>query len=192
MVYVRGERVGFGEPAFVKKVQGNGIYAIKMVGSSRGKFRKAGWKSLFKQGSVNKNVAVDFGARVRGVSFSSSSCSSFFSMSLPFSLQFIFLSSILSLILTFPLILAFAFVFFFSFVFVFFICLCLFYLSLSFLFVFVILFVFVFVFVVAVVFVFVLFFAFVIVCVIVCVIHRCNGAKSVPMDRVRLWLIVEG
>ena len=49
--YVRGERIGFGEPAFVKKVEGNGVYAIKMVGSSRGKFRKVGWRSLFKDGS---------------------------------------------------------------------------------------------------------------------------------------------
>ncbi len=30
--YVRGERVGFGEPTFVKKVEGNGVYAINMVG----------------------------------------------------------------------------------------------------------------------------------------------------------------
>ncbi len=26
-------------PAFVKRVEGNGLYAIKMVGSNRGKFR---------------------------------------------------------------------------------------------------------------------------------------------------------
>ncbi len=48
--YVRGDRIGFGEPAFVKKVEGNGVYAIKMVGSSRGKLRKVGWRSLFKDG----------------------------------------------------------------------------------------------------------------------------------------------
>jgi hypothetical protein len=37
-----------------------------MVGSTRGKFRVAEWKSLFKQGSLNKNVAMGHGARVRG------------------------------------------------------------------------------------------------------------------------------
>ena len=51
--YVRGERIGFGEPAFVKRVEGNGVYAIKMVGSMRGKFRIVGWNSLFKDGSFN-------------------------------------------------------------------------------------------------------------------------------------------
>jgi hypothetical protein len=37
-----------------------------MVGASRGKFRMCGWKSLFKDGSFNKNVARRDGARVRG------------------------------------------------------------------------------------------------------------------------------
>ena len=64
--YVRGERLGFGEPAFVKKVVGNGVYAIKMVGSFRGKFRNVGWRSLFKDGSFNKKGARGDGARVRG------------------------------------------------------------------------------------------------------------------------------
>ena len=64
--YVRGERIGFGEPAFVKKVQGNGMYAIKMVGSCRGKFRIVGWRSLFKDGSFNKKGVSGDGARVRG------------------------------------------------------------------------------------------------------------------------------
>jgi hypothetical protein len=64
--YVRGERIGFGEPAFVKRVEGKGVYAIKMVGSMRGKFRIVGWKSLFKDGSLNKKVASRDGARVRG------------------------------------------------------------------------------------------------------------------------------
>ena len=54
--FVRGERLGSGEPAFVKRVEGKGQYAIKMVGASRGKFRICGWKSLFKDGSFNKNV----------------------------------------------------------------------------------------------------------------------------------------
>ncbi len=40
--YVRGERLGSGEPAFVERVEGKGVYAIKMVGSSRGKFRLVG------------------------------------------------------------------------------------------------------------------------------------------------------
>jgi hypothetical protein len=35
--YVRGDRLGSGEPAFVKRVEGNGVYAIKMMGSSREK-----------------------------------------------------------------------------------------------------------------------------------------------------------
>ncbi len=56
-VYVRGERLGSGEPAFVKRVEGKGVYAIKMVGPSRGKFRLVGWESLFKNESFNKNVA---------------------------------------------------------------------------------------------------------------------------------------
>ena len=64
--YVRGGRLGSGEPAFVKRVEGNGVYAIKMVGCSRGKFRMVGWKSLFKDGSFNKNVARGDGTRVRG------------------------------------------------------------------------------------------------------------------------------
>jgi len=63
---VRGDRTDSGSPAFVKRVEGNGVYAIKMVGSSRGKFRICGWKSLFKDGSLNKNVARRDGARVRG------------------------------------------------------------------------------------------------------------------------------
>ena len=63
---VRGDRTDSGSPAFVKRVERNGVYAIKMVGSSRGKFRICGWKSLFKDGSLNKNVARRDGARVRG------------------------------------------------------------------------------------------------------------------------------
>ncbi len=63
---VRGERIGSGELAFVKRVEGNSQYEIKMVGASRRKFRMCGWKSLFKDGSFNKNVARRDGARVRG------------------------------------------------------------------------------------------------------------------------------
>ncbi len=61
-----GGRLGSGEPAFVKRVEGNGVYPIKMVGALRGKFRIVGWKSLFNDGSFNKNVARGDGARVRG------------------------------------------------------------------------------------------------------------------------------
>ncbi len=66
--YVRRDRTDSGSPAFVKRVEGKGVYAIKMVGSSRGKFRICGWKwkSLFKDESLNKNVARRGGARVRG------------------------------------------------------------------------------------------------------------------------------
>jgi hypothetical protein len=64
--YVSGKRSDSGEPAFVKRVEGNGVYSIKMVGSTRGKLKIAGWQSLFKQGSCNKNVAIGYGARVRG------------------------------------------------------------------------------------------------------------------------------
>jgi hypothetical protein len=63
--YVYGERVGFGEPAFVKKVEGTGVYAIKMVGCCRGKFRKVGWRSLFKDGSFNKKGVRGDGASKR-------------------------------------------------------------------------------------------------------------------------------
>ncbi len=64
--YVSGKRSDSGEPAFVKRVEGNGVYLIKMVGSNRGKFRTARWNSLFKQGSFSKNVAMGYGSRVRG------------------------------------------------------------------------------------------------------------------------------
>ena len=64
--YVRGERIGFGEPAFVKKVEGNGVYAIKMVGSCRGKFRKVGWRNLYKDGSFNKKGVLGRGVCTGG------------------------------------------------------------------------------------------------------------------------------
>ncbi len=51
----------------MKKVEGNDVNAIKMVGSSRGKFRiVVGWRSLFKDGSFNEKSARGDGARVRG------------------------------------------------------------------------------------------------------------------------------
>ncbi len=59
-------RLGSGEPDFMKRVEGKGVYAIKMLGSSRRKFRIVGWKSLFKDGSFNKNIASGAGPRVRG------------------------------------------------------------------------------------------------------------------------------
>jgi hypothetical protein len=65
-VFVCGKRSDSGSPAFVKRAEGNGLYAIKMVGSCRGKFRICGWESLFKDGSFSKNVARRDGARVRG------------------------------------------------------------------------------------------------------------------------------
>ena len=36
--YVRGYRANSGEPAYVKRVEGGEKYAIKMVGSGRGKY----------------------------------------------------------------------------------------------------------------------------------------------------------
>ncbi len=56
--FVRGYRQAPGEPAFVKRVEGNGLYAIKMVGSTsnRGKFRVVGWKNLFREGSFFKET----------------------------------------------------------------------------------------------------------------------------------------
>ncbi len=44
--FVRGRRLGSGEPAFIKRVKGKGVYAIKMIESSKEKFRLVGWKSL--------------------------------------------------------------------------------------------------------------------------------------------------
>ena len=64
--FVRGYRQAPGVPAFVKRVEGNGVYSTKMVGSTRGQFRKAKWNSLFKQGSFNKNAAMGYGSRIRG------------------------------------------------------------------------------------------------------------------------------
>jgi chromosome segregation ATPase len=55
-------------PAFVKRVEGNGLYSIKMVGSNRGKFRVVGWKNLFKEGSFTKNVCRTDSVRVRAES----------------------------------------------------------------------------------------------------------------------------
>ena len=64
--FVRGYRQAPGVPAFVKRVEGNGLYSIKMVGSNRGKFRVVGWKNLFREGSFNKNVCRTDSGRVRG------------------------------------------------------------------------------------------------------------------------------
>jgi hypothetical protein len=50
--YVRGYQTS-GEPAFVKRVEGGGNYAIKMVGSGRGKYREVEWRQIFKDGSFN-------------------------------------------------------------------------------------------------------------------------------------------
>jgi gas vesicle protein len=66
--FVRGYRQAPGVPAFVKRVEGNGLYSIKMVGSNRGKFRVVGWKNLFKEGSFSKNVCRTDSVRVRAES----------------------------------------------------------------------------------------------------------------------------
>ena len=64
--FVRGYRQAPGAPAIVKRVEGNGFYSIKMVGSMRGKFRVVGWKNLFTEGSFTKNVCRTDSKRVRG------------------------------------------------------------------------------------------------------------------------------
>ncbi len=53
--FVRGYRTE-GEPAFVKRFEGGGKYSIKMVGSSRGKFRQVEWRQMYKDGSFNKHT----------------------------------------------------------------------------------------------------------------------------------------
>ena len=63
--FVRGYRTDSGHPAYVKRVEGGGKYAIKMVGLGRGKYRQIEWRQLFKDGSFNKTVARGHGARVR-------------------------------------------------------------------------------------------------------------------------------
>jgi hypothetical protein len=62
--FVRGYRTE-GEPAFVKRVEGGGKYAIKTVGSGRGKYRQVNWRQIYKDGSFNKNLAEVKGKRVR-------------------------------------------------------------------------------------------------------------------------------
>ncbi len=63
--FVRGYRTDSGEAAFVKRVEGGGKYAIKMVGSGRGKYRQVNWRQMYKDGSFNKNLAEVKGKRVR-------------------------------------------------------------------------------------------------------------------------------
>ncbi len=63
--FVRGYRQAPGVPAFVKRVEGNGLYSIKMVGSNRGKFRVGEWKNLFKEGSFTKIVSGTDSVRIR-------------------------------------------------------------------------------------------------------------------------------
>ncbi len=62
---VRACRTDSGDPAFVKEIYGLGWYGIKMVGSFRGRNRRVYWKSLFKDGSFQKQVGSAGGARVR-------------------------------------------------------------------------------------------------------------------------------
>ncbi len=52
--FVRGYRQAPGVPAFVKRVEGNGLYSIKMVGLNRGKFRVVGWKNLFRREALQR------------------------------------------------------------------------------------------------------------------------------------------
>ena len=63
--FVRGYWTDSGEAAFVKRVEGGGKYAIKMVGSGRGKYRQVNWRQIYKDGSFNKNLAEVKGKRVR-------------------------------------------------------------------------------------------------------------------------------
>jgi hypothetical protein len=63
---VRGYRTDSGDPAFVKEIHGLGWYGIKMVGSFGGRNRRVFfWKSLFKDGSFQKQVGKGVGVRVR-------------------------------------------------------------------------------------------------------------------------------
>jgi hypothetical protein len=64
-VKVRGYRTDSGDPAWVKADYGGGEYGIKMVGSSRGKFRRVHWAQIYKDGSFNKSQMGRGGARVR-------------------------------------------------------------------------------------------------------------------------------
>ncbi len=62
---VRAYRTDSGEPAYVKEIHGLGWYGIKMVGSFGGRNKRVNWKSLFNDGSFQKQVGSGFGARVR-------------------------------------------------------------------------------------------------------------------------------
>jgi hypothetical protein len=62
---VRAYRTDSGDPAFVKEIYGLGWYGIKMVRSFGGRNRRAHWKSLYKDGSFQKQVGSAGGARVR-------------------------------------------------------------------------------------------------------------------------------
>ncbi len=62
---VRAYRIDSGEPAYVKEIHGLGWYGKKMVGSFGGRNRRVNWKSLFKDGSFQKQVGSGLGARVR-------------------------------------------------------------------------------------------------------------------------------
>jgi hypothetical protein len=62
--FVRGYQT-CGEPAFVKRVEGGGKYAIKMVGSGRGKYRLVEWRQLFKDGAFNQHKGDSLTRTVR-------------------------------------------------------------------------------------------------------------------------------
>ena len=51
--------------AFVKRVEGGGKYAIKMIGSGRGKYRQVEWRQLFHDGAFNKHIGDSLRRTVR-------------------------------------------------------------------------------------------------------------------------------
>ncbi len=61
---VRGYPTDSGDLAFVKEIHGLGWYGMKMVGSFGVRNRRVFWKSLFKDGSFQKQVGKGGGARV--------------------------------------------------------------------------------------------------------------------------------
>ena len=63
--FVRGYRTDSGHPAYVKRVEGGGKYAIKMVGSGRGKYRQVEWRQMYKDGSFNKHTGEKLTRTVR-------------------------------------------------------------------------------------------------------------------------------
>ncbi len=67
LVTSRGYITDSGAPAWVKADYGEGEYAIKMVGNTRGKLRRVQWRQLFKDRSFNKLQMRVGGPRERGI-----------------------------------------------------------------------------------------------------------------------------